>query len=60
MPERIQLSRRAGWRMPAGAVKVSRGTPWGNPFRVYEHCRGVGGDWGIVDSCRFDELMTHG
>lgn len=34
MPERIQLSRAAGWRMPHGAVKVDRSTKWGNPFRV--------------------------
>jgi hypothetical protein len=33
-PRRIRLSRRKGWRMPAGAVKVDRSTPWGNPFRV--------------------------
>jgi hypothetical protein len=33
-PVRIQLSRRKGWRMPLGAVKVDRSTPWGNPFVV--------------------------
>ena len=31
---RVQLSRRAGWRKPAGAVVVARPTRWGNPFRV--------------------------
>lgn len=31
-PRRIQLSRRKGWRLPEGAVKVDRSTPWGNPF----------------------------
>lgn len=31
-PERIQLSRAKGWRMPAGAVKVDRSTKFGNPF----------------------------
>ncbi len=33
MPERIVLSRKKGWRMPDGAIKVDRTTPWGNPFR---------------------------
>jgi hypothetical protein len=32
MPIRIQLSRRKGWRMPPGTVKVDRSTRWGNPF----------------------------
>lgn len=33
-PQRIQLSRRRGWRMPAHTLKVDRSTLWGNPFRV--------------------------
>ncbi|MBP6252450.1 MAG: DUF4326 domain-containing protein [Rubrivivax sp.] len=36
---RVQLSRRAGWRMPAGTVKVARPTKWGNPFAVAGHGR---------------------
>lgn len=32
MPVRIQLSRRKGWRKPAGAVVVSRPSKFGNPF----------------------------
>lgn len=32
-PQRIQLSRRKGWRMPPNTVKVDRATKWGNPFR---------------------------
>lgn len=32
MPERIQLRRVAGWRLPQGAVVVSRPNRWGNPF----------------------------
>jgi hypothetical protein len=47
-PQRIQLSRRKGWRMPAGTVKVDRSTPWGNPFVV-----GVDGD-----AARSVELYT--
>jgi hypothetical protein len=33
-PKRVQLSRRKGWRMPPGAVKVDRSGQkrWGNPF----------------------------
>lgn len=34
MPERIQLRRAKGWRMPENTVKVDRSTPWGNPFTV--------------------------
>lgn len=33
MPERIRLSRAAGWRMPPNTVKVDRTTKWGNPFK---------------------------
>lgn len=35
-PQRIQLSRAKGWRMPANTVKVDRSTPWGNPFVIGE------------------------
>jgi hypothetical protein len=31
-PQRIQLSRKRGWRMPDNTVKVDRTTKWGNPF----------------------------
>jgi hypothetical protein len=34
MPERIQLSRRKGWRKPENTVVVARPSAWGNPFRV--------------------------
>jgi hypothetical protein len=34
MPDRVQLSRRAGWRMPPNTMKVDRSTEWGNPFSV--------------------------
>jgi hypothetical protein len=33
MPERIQMRRSKGWRLPEGAVVVARPTGWGNPFR---------------------------
>ena len=32
MPERIQLKRTKGWRMPENTLKVDRSTRWGNPF----------------------------
>lgn len=37
-PQRIQLSRKKGWRMPENTVKVSRPGKWGNPFRVGGYC----------------------
>lgn len=34
MPDRIQLRRTKGWRLPEGAISVARPTMWGNPFTV--------------------------
>ena len=31
-PQRVQLKRSAGWKMPANTLKVDRTTRWGNPF----------------------------
>lgn len=36
-PQRIQLRRTKGWRMPENTVKVDRTTRWGNPFRDSEN-----------------------
>lgn len=33
-PQRIQLSRTKGWRMPPNTIKVDRSTRWGNPFNA--------------------------
>lgn len=33
-PQRIQLRRTKGWRMPENTVKVDRATKWGNPLRI--------------------------
>lgn len=33
-PQRIQLSRKKGWRMPPNTVKVTRPGKWGNRFVV--------------------------
>jgi hypothetical protein len=64
-PVRIQRSRTRGWRAPAGAVYVGRGTRWGNPWRVVrepvtggwhvhrEGQDGVGiGTWPTADAAR--------
>lgn len=34
MPQRIQLSRKKGFKLPANTVVVSRPSKWGNPFTV--------------------------
>jgi hypothetical protein len=34
MPERVQLSRAKGWRMPPNTVKVARPSRYGNPHRI--------------------------
>jgi hypothetical protein len=34
VPERIQLRRTQGWRMPPNTIKVDRTTRWGNPMQV--------------------------
>ena len=36
MAERVQLSRKKGWKLPPLTVKVDRSTRWGNPYRVGE------------------------
>ena len=36
-PQRIQLSRKKGWRMPPNTIKVDRTTRWGNPCIVGVH-----------------------
>lgn len=37
MPERIQLKRTKGWRIPDNTVKVDRSNKkWGNPYRVLQ------------------------
>ncbi|WP_020476278.1 DUF4326 domain-containing protein [Zavarzinella formosa] len=33
-PQRIQRKRTKGWKMPQNTVCVTRGTRWGNPFKV--------------------------
>lgn len=40
-PQRIQLSRKKGWRLPENTVVVSRPSKWGNPYRIGEVFNGV-------------------
>ncbi|MEO5920638.1 MAG: DUF4326 domain-containing protein [Pseudolysinimonas sp.] len=60
MPERIVLSRARGFRLPPNTMVVSRPKPLSNPFRVYEHCKGKNGDWGVENLGRLHEPMGHG
>ncbi|MFF7293192.1 DUF4326 domain-containing protein [Microbacterium sp. NPDC008134] len=44
MPERIQLSRRRGWRKPENTVVVARPSRWGNPYSVAKWGR----EWAVL------------
>jgi hypothetical protein len=35
-PQRIQLSRKKGFRLPPDTVVVARPSKWGNPFKVHQ------------------------
>lgn len=50
-PQRIQRQRTRGWRMPVGAVNVTRGTDWGNPFRI-GYALDLGPSLGTLDITR--------
>ena len=38
-PKRIRLSRKKGWRLPAGTVNVARPGRWGNGYSVDKYGR---------------------
>ena len=60
MPERIQLRRTKGWRMPANTVKVTRPGPWGNPFIVSPRARpGAGSNVYICVPTTEDAVETY-
>lgn len=42
-PKRIQLSRKKGYKKPAGAITVDRRTVWGNPYTVADGGR----EWAV-------------
>lgn len=44
-PQRIQLRRAKGWKMPPNTVKCDRTTRWGNQFKVI--AGGAGGSWEV-------------
>lgn len=50
MPERVQLSRRKGWRKPENTVVVARPSKWGNPYKV--------GDTAMVEANWCGKLAT--
>lgn len=61
MPERVQLRRTKGWRMPPNTVKVDRSTKWGNPITIAKD--GVGDGKFTAGSRReavamFTEMMS--
>lgn len=72
MPERIQLSRAKGWRMPPNTVSVARPARWGNPFKVAlvgreraveafrDWCRGFfsGPDFADLTDAEFGEMYA--
>lgn len=41
MPERIQLKRTRGFRLPPNTVIVARPSEWGNPFRYRDESSGL-------------------
>lgn len=53
MPERIQLSRRRGWRLPPGAMSVARPGPHGNPWAARP---APGGMWEVYDTSRLRRM----
>jgi Domain of unknown function (DUF4326) len=59
MPKRIQRKRTKGWKMPEGAVSVTR-RPYGNPFDVGQYCmrgdfRTVAGQMAMIYTCTTKE-----
>lgn len=34
MPQRIQRSRKKGWKLPENTVSVSRPSKWSNPYKI--------------------------
>jgi len=55
-PQRIQLRREKGWRMPPNTVSVARPGKFGNPFKVTEERTAAEAviafrTWLLVDGC---------
>lgn len=47
-PKRLQRKRTRGYRLPAGAICVSRPSIFGNPFAVRERVRN--NTWAVIDT----------
>jgi hypothetical protein len=47
MPQRIQRKRVKDWRMPEGAISVTRPGRWGNPFKVGLWFHKMTPDWSV-------------
>ncbi len=57
-PQRIQLSRKKGWRKPEGCIVVARPSLWGNPYRVTKPSGPGGGPLEAVTLYHL-HLLTH-
>jgi hypothetical protein len=62
-PKRVQRSRAKGARLEPGAVCVSRGTRWGNGYKVSPHPRGWRVEWPNGETVRIhtdiDKARAH-
>jgi len=62
-PKRVQRSRAKGSKLEPGAVCVSRGTRWGNGYKVSRHPRGWRVEWLNGETARvhqdIDEARAH-
>jgi hypothetical protein len=59
MPERLRLSRRSGWRLPARSRSVARPHVSGNPFTPqWLRDQGGTGDWRPPVVAAFREWLT--
>lgn len=58
MPQRLQLSRKSGWRKPDGAIVVSRPSRWGNPFKIGEPVVEPG--WWNRPACPYNGALPAG
>lgn len=61
-PQRIQLKRTKGWRMPPNTVKVDRSTKWGNPFNFayYRDAAGYSDGYARETAVSFFRECVHG
>jgi hypothetical protein len=57
-PQRIQLKRTKGWRMPPNTVKVDRSTKWGNPYKIGMQCLNpITGITSTIDAAKAVDLF---